>query len=216
MSDELKWSRDRHDSELASKLERDEAAKDQATIGKIARLYQEQKRTLRQKKKATAEDIKAWGKNLETIIDKNCTSKGLQNFRRTTLEILRDDLEVLRLTEFNVRNCYTPLQDCKLSPDLTEAQQPVKRRYTFTTQPEFEALADTRRFVMADGFAGWLLDGGIVNALFEDGAMVMIGMVANGIGLERLPSVAQYRANLELHRKRNGEPPAKGGKKGKP
>lgn len=214
MSEPL-WDRNKHDAKVESAKALDAARIQQEIQTKIAKAWQQKTIGLAQKRKQTPEEFEArcnkLSSEMETLVRNQCGGRPeLSDYEHQTIMMFQQAAEVLRLTGVPGHyhaNCFTPYIPSfareKESPNMPRHVQPMIVRHTFKTEEAFKALPTVRNVMMKAGFVGFVLNESAVWAMFDDNENVPVGTLANGMGVEFMPSTKDWQKALKKHRRKN-------------
>lgn len=211
------WSRNRHDAKIeAAKAKAGDHIR-QEIQSKIARAWQQETIRLTQKRKATPQSFEEQAtkmlSKMEQLVRNQCGGRPeLKEYEEQTILQLQEKAEQLRLVGvpgFWRCNCFTPYvptfarPEKQDDPSLPRNLHPAVVRYTFKTQDGFYDVPPVALVRSRPGFVGFVLNESAVWAVFEDGENVPVGTIANGMGLESIPSTKHWQKALKKHRRKN-------------
>lgn len=174
-------------------------------------------------KNRTRKDILAATYELQTLMGtfaKAANECGLEEWHQFTMQIIEDKIATIISTDITEKNEITPYipdgvtmldkdNDAIVAKDLREKARPT----TFRTMEELFDIPFVANARTKTGFVGFCLYGNGLVAVYKDGDAVGIGLLANGKGVEKFPTVEEFSKALEagLSAPHPGPPSADGG-----
>jgi hypothetical protein len=194
MSD-LKFNPSRHDQRIAAQQSEKAKAKALKAAGTI---YQDWKRRLLKDKKATTSTIADAVLDLRTAIHKHFSAEPeLTEWTAFTLKMLDDKLGVLTTLDITAENRITRYIPKFADPsDAFDTTEAIPESTVFRAEEQLRAIPFVQQITEQPGFIGFVLDASILVAMFDDGEIMPVGAVLNGVGLEKIPGIEDYRQAL--------------------
>lgn len=168
--------------------------------------YQRWIQTVKSRKR-TPKDVIAATYKLQTQLGSfasDCAACGLEEYHRFTMQIIEDKIATMVATDITAKNeivQYIPPSPTMLDTDndtiVREQLQRDVRPVQFRTYEELLELSFVKIARNKQGFVGFCLHGNGLMAVYKDGDAVGVGFLANGKGVEKLPTVEEFDAALE-------------------
>lgn len=161
-------------------------------------------------KPRTAKDVIAATYCLQTIIGQyaaTCKACGLEEWHNFTMQIIEDKIATCVATDITEKNQivqYIPPNPTLMDSDNDAIVADQLRRdvkpVTFRTYEEFMEIPFVKSFTVKQDFVGLCLHANGVVAVFRDGVTAGVGILANGVGVDKLPSLEDFALAMEAAR----------------
>lgn len=190
---QLSWDPEKHDHQIQSRLSEESKSKARSLI---SRAYSEWKRRLQRRIKKgeikTRQELIQEVYALHEIVAREASAPEMFEYRSFTLDLVEDKIGELVLTNGWAKNLFT-----EFVPEQASSHTfTVPQRHTFETLEDFEAIPWIKSFRDKVGFVGFVRDLRQIWALFKDGEITQVGVVAGIKGLERLPTRQELQKEL--------------------
>lgn len=199
----------KHDAKIEKANLSDEQRKllpSQKALKKRAHSIMQKFKTDLKSKPRTPQEVIAATYKLQTKIGElshEAKRIGLDEWHNFTMQIIEDDIARLVSTGITAKNeiiMWVPEHPTMLDDDndkiVREQLQRDVRPIQFRTLEELYAIPFVANARGKQGFVGLVLHGKGLLAVYNDGEAVGIGILANGVGVTKLPTLEDYSAAL--------------------
>lgn len=201
MSDDIRWSKDKHDSKVISKEQMARLARAQEAQRSVAKAWHNWRRRLQDKRKPNNSDLLKMLYSMMELVKTHCADvPETSEWAQTTVMLLEDKIAEGIATDWGARNsfmAYVPTFAGKDQANLPSALQEKTKRIVFTTRQELEQMPEVARVMQKEGFINLVIQGQVLIGLFEDGEYVQVGMVSNQVGIEAMPTLEQWQEEIK-------------------
>lgn len=205
----LNFSTDRHDAKVEASKQSEEQLRlrpQQRRIKKKAYdIYQRWVKKVKSKARTPQEVIQATYQLQTQLGELSNAAKecGLEEWMQFTLQIVEDKIASLVATGISAKNeivMWIPENPTMLDADNAEiVRQQLQRDarpVQFRTLDELNAIPFVAAVRGKQGFVGLVLHGKGLVAVFNDGEAVPVGILANGVGVDKLPTLDAFSKAL--------------------
>lgn len=184
----------------------------QAKAKKLAHgCYVKWKARIVRKPRTTAELVQSMRSLMEEV-SLVCSKAGLTEWVEFTQQMIEDKMAQVIATDVDKRNQIMQYIPTMLSQDQSGEADSIRKHNlspaevgTFKDEGELRDIPFIKQIAAKEGWVGFLLDGKMLVAMFDDGEIVKVGMLANYVGVTHLPTLNEYILAVADKAKQDGK-----------